>query len=104
MSVIARSGVRGVSRAAFAKGTAWFGLLFLIVWTMFVAGCGGDDTNVTPPPTDSGADVKKDTGTPPPDTGSDRGTVVPDSAPDTTPDATPDRAPDATPDVAPDVT
>src|SRR5258706_3369900 len=78
MSVNAWSGVRGFVRSAFGKGTTWFGLIFLVVWSVFVAGCGGDDTNVTPTPVDSGTDAKKDTGV---DTGLDR--VVP-------PDATPD--------------
>jgi hypothetical protein len=60
MSVNMRSGVRSIVRSTFGKGTTWFGLLFLVVWTVFVAGCGGDDTNVTPMTTDSGTDAKKD--------------------------------------------
>jgi hypothetical protein len=99
MSVIARSGVRGCVRSIFRGRTTWVGLLFLVVWSLFVAGCGGDDTSVTPPPVvDSGPD-RKDTGTPDmgmpqPDTGIDRGQVPPDSSDVTTSDgdggATPD--------------
>jgi hypothetical protein len=59
------------------------GLLFLIVWSLLVAGCGGDDVNVTPPnPTDAGAD-RKDMGTP--DMGMDRG-MTPDGDGAVTPD------------------
>ena len=127
MDAIDCSGVRGWCRGAFKKRTNWFGLLFLVIWTLFVAGCGGDDTTTTPPAdTDSGSDARQDTGSDatsenvvvPPDARSDGdaatsdgakadgegGTVVPDATPDVTSDRAPDAVvvPDATPDRGPD--
>jgi len=93
MSAIASCDVGDCFRSAFGKRTTWFGLLFLVLWTLFVSGCGGDDTT-TPPPTTTtttGMDAAR-----PDTTGGTGGSSV-------GVDARPDIAvvPDAPPDVAP---
>jgi hypothetical protein len=43
--------------------STWFGVLFLVIWSLLVAGCGGDDSNSPPLVNDAGGDVTKDQGT-----------------------------------------